>query len=62
MAASPTRARLRLGLLAVAIAIAGGCINLPPALERELECPVAGEPDNFGAHHSCHSAEPRSSR
>jgi hypothetical protein len=49
-------------LLLLLAALAAGCINLPPALERELECPAAGEPDNFGAHESCASPASRSSR
>jgi hypothetical protein len=32
---------------------AGGCINLPPAVEREFECPAAGAPDNFGSASAC---------
>jgi hypothetical protein len=31
----------------------GGCINLPPALERELACPETHAPDNFGTAASC---------
>jgi hypothetical protein len=44
------------------VAIASGCINLPPALEQELECPAADQPDNFGSHVSCMSSAPRHSR
>ena len=52
---------LRLLPVAVLIAIASGCINLPPAVEHELECPAAGQPDNFGSPVSCASnASPHS--
>jgi hypothetical protein len=32
---------------------AGGCINLPPAVEREFDCPAADAPDNFGSATAC---------
>ena len=32
---------------------AGGCVNLPPALEREFECPAPDAPDNFGSAATC---------
>jgi starvation-inducible outer membrane lipoprotein len=47
---------IHLGLLALLSVLVSGCINLPPALERELQCPAANQPDNFGAHASCESA------
>ena len=46
---------VRLRLLALASLLMSGCINLPPALERELQCPAADQPDNFGARASCES-------
>jgi hypothetical protein len=49
-------------LATLAVLSAGGCINLPPALERELECPAAGEPDNFGTHDTCVAPSLSSSR
>lgn len=36
-----------------------GCINLPAALERELECPPAGTPDNFGSVQTCRDQDSR---
>ncbi len=56
MQPTPLRPCLRLLCLATGFALASGCINLPPALERELQCPAADQPDNFGAHASCESA------
>lgn len=43
----------RWGLVAAALLALVGCINLPPALERELECPAAGTPSNFGDPATC---------
>jgi hypothetical protein len=46
-------------IAAGAICGAGGCVNLPPALERELECPAADAPDNFGNAGACAQSPPR---
>ena len=39
--------------LFIVLSVLGGCINLPPSLERELACPAAGAPDNFGNADAC---------
>lgn len=61
MSARNLRSGVRLLCLAV-LATASGCINLPPALERELDCPAADQPDHFGTHDSCDSPVPHHSR
>jgi hypothetical protein len=54
MGALLKRARvLRMTLAAGAFVWVGGCINLPPALEHELDCPAVDAPDNFGSASAC---------
>jgi hypothetical protein len=62
MAPARLSAVMKALLATLAVLSAGGCINLPPALERELECPAAGEPDNFGTHDTCVAPSLSSSR
>lgn len=45
--------RVRIVMAVGALVWAGGCINLPPALERELSCPDRNAPDNFGSAAAC---------
>jgi hypothetical protein len=40
-------------LLAVLAAMSSGCINLPPAVERELKCPDPRAASHFGEEPQC---------
>jgi hypothetical protein len=40
-------------LAAACAAMAAGCINLPPSVERELACPPAGADTHFGDAGPC---------
>lgn len=47
----------RIWLIGGAYVCLAGCINLPPALERELACPTTQAPDNFGSAKACTPAD-----
>jgi hypothetical protein len=52
-------ARARAVMVLGAFVGVGGCINLPPALERELACPQLHAPDNFGNAATCTPSDSR---